>query len=224
MGTLQSKTVSSSSTASLLSRIDHLVYATPDLDGGVEEIERVLGIRATPGGQHPGRGTTNALVALGPTSYLEIIAPDPDQPRPKDPRPFGIDGSKVSRLVAWSIKGENLEHVRKEAISNGVSLGEVKTGRRRRTDGVELSWQVTDYSVTVADGIVPFFIDWGASPHPAVSAAQGASLISVRAEHPDPGLVQQLLTRLVVDLKVERGSTPTLIASIDCPRGRVDLR
>jgi hypothetical protein len=208
----------------LLSRIDHLVYATPDLDRSVEEIERLLGVRATPGGQHPGRGTRNALVALGPTSYLEIIAVDPDQPRPKDPRAFGIDELKVSRLVAWSIKGENLEQLRKEAISKGVLLGEVKTGRRRRTDGVELAWQVTDYSVTVADGIVPFFIDWGSSPHPADSAVQGASLIDLSAEHPDPGNVRQLLTRLAVDLKVARGSSPTLIATIDCPRGRVELR
>lgn len=208
----------------LFSRIDHLVYATPDLDRSVEEIERLLGILATPGGQHPGRGTRNALVALSPTSYLEIIAPDLDQPRPKDPRPFGIDGLKVSRLVAWSIKGENLEQVRKEAIRHGVPLGEVRTGRRRRTDGVELSWQVTDYSVTLADGIVPFFIDWGASPHPADSAAQGASLISVRAEHPDPSNVRELLKRLAADLEVARGSNPTLIATIDCPRGRVELR
>jgi Glyoxalase-like domain len=208
----------------LLSRIDHLVYATPDLDRSVEEIERLLGVRATPGGQHPGRGTRNALVALGPASYLEIIAVDPDQPRPKDPRAFGIDELKVSRLVAWSIKGENLEQLRKEAISKGVLLGEVKTGRRRRTDGVELAWQVTDYSVTVADGIVPFFIDWGSSPHPADSAVQGASLIDLSAEHPDPGNVRQLLTRLAVDLKVARGSSPTLIATIDCPRGRVELR
>lgn len=208
----------------MLSRIDHLVYATPDLDRSVEEIERLLGVRATPGGQHPGRGTRNALVALGPTSYLEIIAVDPDQPRPKDPRAFGIDELKVSRLVAWSIKGENLEQLRKEAISKGVLLGEVKTGRRRRTDGVELAWQVTDYSVTVADGIVPFFIDWGSSPHPADSAVQGASLIDLSAEHPDPGNVRQLLTRLAVDLKVARGSSPTLIATIDCPRGRVELR
>ena len=208
----------------LLSRIDHLVYATPDLDRGVEEIERVLGIRAIPGGQHPGRGTRNALVALGPTSYLEIIAPDLDQSRPKDPRAFGIDELKVPRLAAWSIKGENLEQVRKDAIRNGVPLGEVKTGRRRRTDGVELSWQVTDYSVTVADGIVPFFIDWGMSPHPAGSTAQGASLIDLRAEHPDPDRVQQLLKRLEVDLEVARASNPTLIATIDCPRGRVELR
>ena len=54
MTTTNAKTPKGS--AELLPRVDHLVYATPDLDSGVEEIEKLLGVRATPGGQHPGRG------------------------------------------------------------------------------------------------------------------------------------------------------------------------
>lgn len=207
----------------LLARIDHLVYATPDLDLGIKEIERVLGVRATLGGQHPGRGTRNALVALGPTSYLEIIAPDPNQPSPKDPRAFGIDDLKTSRLAAWAVKAENLELLRMEAISNGVPIGEIRSGSRRRVDGVELSWQLTDHSGPDADAVVPFFIDWGVSPHPARSAAQGALLVNLRAEHPDPDHVQSLLKRLAIDLKVSKGSRPTLIATIDCQRWLLDL-
>jgi len=75
--------------------------------------------------------------------------------------------------------------LRKEAIRKGVPLGEIRAGSRRRTDGVELSWQLTDHSGPNANAVVPFLIDWNASPHPALSAAQGASLISLRAEHPD---------------------------------------
>jgi len=208
----------------LLTRVDHLVYATSDLDRGIEEIERILGVRATPGGRHPGRGTRNALIALGPTSYLEIIAQDPDQPSPKDPRSFGIDELKGSRLVAWAVKGENLELLRKEAISNGVPLGEIRSGSRRRVDGVELSWKVTELSAPLANAVVPFIIDWGTSPHPARNATLGASLISLRAEHPDPDPVQQLLKKLAVDIEVRHGSRPTLIATMVCPRGCVELR
>ena len=118
--------------AELISRIDHIVYATPNLNRGVEEIEKLLGIRATPGGQHPGRGTRNALVALGLTAYLEIIAPDHEQPPPEEPRPFGLDGLKESKLVAWFVKGRDLERLREDAVRKGVPLGKVRSGSRRR--------------------------------------------------------------------------------------------
>ena len=208
----------------LISRVDHLVYATPDLDRGVEAIEKLIGVRAIAGGQHPGRGTRNALVALGPTAYLEILAPDPEQPPPQEPRPFGLDGLKESKLVAWFVKGSDLERLRSEAVRKGVPLGEVKSGSRRRPDGVNLSWQFTDPWVPVADGIVPFFIDWGDSPHPARTAAKGAALIRLRAEHSDVRGVRGMLRSLGIDLQVKRGQSPALTAVIEGPRGRVELR
>jgi len=210
--------------AELLARVDHLVYVTPDLNRGVEEIEKLLGVRATPGGQHPGRGTRNALIALGPATYLEIIAPDPDQPPPKTPHPFGIDGLKKSRLVTWAAKGVDLERLRDEAARKGARLGEVMSGSRRRPDGTLLSWRYTDPQTVLADGLVPFFIDWGQSPHPAETAARGASLIALRAEHPDAQRVQRLERELGLDLPVQPGATPALVAVIDGPRGRVELR
>ena len=210
--------------AELMARVDHLVYATHDLNRGVEEIEKLLGVRATPGGQHPGRGTRNALITLGPAIYLEIIAPDPEQPPPKTPRPFGIDGLKESRLVAWAANASDLGRLRDEAERKGARLGEVMSGSRRRTDGVLLSWRYTDPQTVLADGLVPFFIDWGQSPHPARTAAQGASLIALRAEHPDAQRVQRLLNELGLDLPVQTGATPALVAIIDSPRGRVELR
>jgi hypothetical protein len=76
----------------------------------------------------------------------------------------------------------------------------------------------------LADGLVPFFIDWGRSPHPAQTAAPGASLVALRAEHPDAQSVQRLLLALGLDLPVQSGPRPALVATIDSPRGRVELR
>lgn len=211
-------------TNDVTSRVDHLVYATADLNRGVDEIEKLLGVRATAGGQHLGWGTRNALVALGPTAYLEIIAPDPEQPQPEAPRPFRLDALKESRLVAWFVIGRDLERLRSEAARKGVTLGQVKSGSRRRPDGVQLSWQFTDPWAPVADGIVPFFIDWGDSPHPAHTAAKGATLVSLRGEHPDVPRVSGTLRHLDLDLPVKQGASPALIAVIDGPRGRVELR
>jgi hypothetical protein len=208
----------------VLARVDHLAYATPDLERGVAEIEKLLGVRATPGGQHPGRGTRNALVALGPTSYLEIVGPDPDQPPPKEPRSFGLDALAAPRLVAWAANTTDLDALVRDAASRGVHLGEVKSGGRKRPDGVVLSWRVTDAAKTPGDGIVPFFIDWGTSPHPAASAVKGAKLVGLRAEHPDPKEIRRILEAVGIDLPVTQGPKPVLIAIIECPKGRVELR
>ena len=208
----------------LLTRIDHLVFATPDLQLGITTIEQRLGVKATPGGQHPGLGTRNALIALGPTSYLEIIGPDPDQPRPGGPRRFGIDDLKAPRIVRWVVKSSELEAVAAQAAKASVALGAVTPGSRRRPDGVVLSWRYTDPNTVVANGLIPFFIDWGTSPHPALTAARGASLVQLRAEHPDAVMVQKMIDRLGLELKVSTAAAPAIIATIDSPRGRVELR
>jgi hypothetical protein len=206
-----------------LALVDHLVYATADLDRGIAEVERVLGVRASPGGQHPIWGTRNALVALGSSSYLEIIAPNPDHSSPSEGRPFGLDALASSRLVGWAAKASGLANFRDAAAQHGVELGKVLSGSRKQADGTVLTWKLTDLRFVVADGIVPFFIDWGKSPHPALVASRGATLVGLRAEHPDADHVLQMLRVVGVDLKVGVGAAPALIAEIDCPYGHVLL-
>jgi hypothetical protein len=208
----------------VLARVDHLVYATPDLTTGIERLETLLGVRATPGGQHPGRGTRNALIALGPRTYIEIIGPDPEQPVPAEPRPFGIDTLSAPRLVTWAANETDLPQLSKLATQAGITLGELAAGSRRRPDGVLLTWKYTNPRTTVADGIVPFFIDWGKTPHPAESAVQGGRLVALAAEHPDAERVAMSLHQLGLDLIVRTSAKPALMATIDAPRGRIQLR
>jgi hypothetical protein len=204
--------------------VDHLVYSVPDLESGVAAVEGLLGVRAQMGGQHLGRGSHNALLGLGEGMYLEIVAPDPDQPPPPRPRWFSLDTITSPRLFTWAMKSSRLHERWQEAFTQGISFGRVSTGTRTRMDGSTLSWEFTDPATVLCDGVVPFLIDWGDSPHPADSAPGGATLLSFRAEHPDPEIVAGILRATGESLSVTRGPIPALVARIQTSRGQVELR
>jgi len=109
------------------------------------------------------------------------------------------------------------------AARAGVPLGPVTAGSRVRTDGEVLSWKFTDPAAVVANGLVPFFIDWGSSPHPAASAPSGPTLVGFRAEHPAPARVRSELSVLNIDLPVMAGRAPRLIATLLTRRGERHL-
>jgi hypothetical protein len=198
----------------VLARVDHLVYATPNLEKSVAEMEARLGVRAAPGGRHPGRGTRNALIALSPSSYLEIVGPDADQPPTDTPRWFGIDTIATPRLVTWAARGDHLRDVADAAARLGVRLGPIAAGSRRRSDGTVLHWEFTDPTTVVGDGLVPFLIDWGDSPHPAASSPGGVALIALRGRHPEPAVIERQLSAVGIALPVERGTRPELVATL----------
>ncbi len=131
-------------------RVDHLVYATPGLDAGIEAIRRRLGIDPRPGGRHPRWRTRNVLVGLGPTTYLEIIGPDEgpegieESDEVESPRPFGIDALTSPRLVSWAARATPLEPAVRSARHAGFDPGPVMAGRRETSDGTVLRWRLTD--------------------------------------------------------------------------------
>ncbi len=203
--------------------IDHLVYAVPDLQEGVDEMERRLGVRAAPGGRHPNLGTHNALLSLGADCYLELIAAEPAQPPPNRPRPFGLDTLREPGLVTWAVKAEDIVTRVAAARRAGYDPGSVISMGRDAPDGTRLRWRLTFPDQPRGDGLVPFLIDWGGAPHPAGAAPAGCALASLRAEHPRPDDVLPMLRALEVDLDLAEGPAPALIATLHTPAGEVIL-
>lgn len=203
--------------------LDHLVYATPDLDGTVAVLEEKLGVRAAPGGRHPGRGTRNALFGLSGRSYLEVIGPDREGPQPSGPRWFTIDELRAPRLVAWSVRDARLEERARTAQEAGIPLGAIGTGSRMRPDGQLLRWRFTDPATLAAGGVVPFFIDWGEGAHPTDLLSEVLRLAELRLEHPQAEPVGRLLRNLEVPAQVHEGPSPRLSAVIEGPRGQTTL-
>jgi glyoxalase-like protein len=193
--------------------LDHLVYATPDLEATCRDLESRLGVRASPGGQHPGRGTRNALISIGTKAYLEIIGPNPLQPETR-PVWFGIDQLTAPKLITWAVRVDELEVFVKE-ISPSVKLGAVRSGSRKTPDGTTLSWQLTEPQLEQGVGLIPFLIEWHSPQHPADSAIAGPRLVQLRLEHPEPELIREQLNWLPVEVAIEQGSTPALVAMFE---------
>ena len=92
-------------------RIDHVIYATQDLDVAAGRLESELGLAATPGGRHEGHGTHNMIVPLG-GGYLELMAvADPNE---ASGSPIG--GALQARLAdqgdglfVWAIEVEDVD-------------------------------------------------------------------------------------------------------------------
>jgi len=199
---------------------DHIIYAVPDLAVAVADLQARLGIRAQAGGKHVGLGTHNALLALGPRTYLEIIAPDPDQPARV--RPFGVGGITRGRLVGWALARDDIDQAVAEARSHGYDPGEVVDGHRVDPSGTVLRWRATRSEQ--ADDLVPFFICWGGTEHPARSAPPGLILNSLQIEHPDPRSFGPLLMAIGANVEVRQGQAPALVAYLSGPNGSKVLR
>ena len=203
--------------------LDHLVYATPDLDATVTDLEEKLGVRPATGGRHVGRGTRNALLRLSDFSYLEILAPDPTQDVAR-PLWFGLDSLAAPRLLTWAIQLGDVERVMGDAARAGVLLGTISHGSRQTTDGETLRWRLTNPDAMIDDGLVPFLIDWGVSRHPATTAPRGVTLRAMRGEHPDADRVARHIAAVSGRLEVVRAPAPALVATLTGKRGEVELR
>ena len=181
---------------------DHVAIAARTLDEGAAWLAG-RGLTLDPGGRHPGMGTHNRLMSLGPGEYLELIAPDPEA----DVRPcwFGLDGfDGPPRVAGWVMRATPLR------APAGTRVVQARRG--------DLSWQIT---LPLAgqmprDGAQPMLIDWGDGPHPSDRL-------------PDRGVRLARLTlpldRLELDdrrLMLTGAGTP-LTATLATPDGEVTL-
>lgn len=202
-------------------RIDHLLLGTDDLETGRSWVAERLGLETSVGGRHAAWGTHNALASLGPDTYLEVIAPDPEGPGASI---LGLEELDAPRLVGFAVASDDLDGLVEAADDAGVDLGDVLDGHRETPTGDTLRWRITDPAADRLDGVVPFGIDWGDTPHPARALAdQEARLLELVVEHPRPFEARRALAALGLDLLVRGGDAPRFEATIRTQAGEVTL-
>lgn len=210
-----------------MAELDHLVVASADLAAGVAHVRDLTGVEAAPGGPHPGVGTHNALLTFDEQTYFEIIAIDPDQPEPTGPRPFGLSAGSPPRLAGFAIHpvgSESIDEVVATMTGVGFDPGPVRSMSRVRPDGTEIAWRLTLSNATSGGGGgLPFVIDWGGTPSPATSLPSMGDLVEVRVTTDNP-LVRAVLEALALAKVVIADGPPALVAVVDSPKGRIELR
>ena len=205
--------------------VDHLLLGAADLEAAIAWFEAKSGVRAVPGGSHPGVGTRNALVSLGGRRYLEIIAPDPAQTAFNSR--FDVRSLATPRVITWAATAKNVDDLLARARAGGLMVTGPNPGTRARPDGRVLKWRTAAVQSQLSIGVfdpVPFFIEWDrASVHPSTDSPRGCELQSVEVKHPQAEAVVATLQRLGIDLPSTPGAAFELRVVLSSPRGKVEL-
>ncbi len=207
--------------------VDHLVLAVDDLQRGIDWVEKKTGVGAVVGGKHPNRGTQNALFSLGGKQYLEILSPDPQQIG----HSTHAELAKLTtpRLVLWASATGEIESLAQQAKNAKLLVMGPLDGSRARPDGKLLKWRSLSVS-READknliyfNVVPFFIQWDKdSLHPSQDSPSGCRLLALEFEHPEADQIRAMMNTLGLKAKVSKASAPAIKATLQTPKGKVEL-
>ncbi len=213
-----------------MNHIDHIVVAAASLPQGAEYLRELLGVEVPPGGTHATMGTHNLVMQLGDDRYLEVIAINPTAGAPPRPRWFDLDRGlmrealKVQpRLVTWVVNTPDLQRL---AAAAGFDIG---TPAALSRDGLEWEIALPDDGRLLADGLLPYCIQWHSSPHPSRAMADlGCRLQKLRLHHNRPDWLAARLeslgaSDLVEIVEISDAQCPHLSAEMQTPQGLVKL-
>ncbi|HWE25730.1 MAG TPA: VOC family protein [Myxococcales bacterium] len=203
------------------SSFDHVMLGCGDLDQGIDFVEHHVGVRAAMGGVHPGRGSRNALLSFGDRRYLEIIGPDPAQPRSSDARElYKIESP---RLIGWAAHVDDMDALARKLTDAKIEFKPPTPGSRKRPSGQLLRWKLL-FLRDDQGGLLPFFIEWDKeSPHPAIDAPGGCRLERFELVSPQPDALRATVSRLQLDVGVVQGAQPAIRAKLTGPKGSLSL-
>lgn len=138
----------------MLQGIDHIVIAVRDLDQASADYA-ALGFTVTPGGEHTGGATHNALISFADGSYFELIAfREPD--RPQDHKWWGRF-STGEGTVDFALLADDVAAEAERLAAAGITVDGPVAGGRLRPDGEQVAWRNLGLS---APGVpLPFVIE-----------------------------------------------------------------
>ena len=175
-------------------RIDHVIYATRDLEAAAERVAAQLGRQAVGGGRHDGLGTENRIIPLG-DGYIEVLAvADPGEAAGSD-----LGRAVQSRieqtgdgLMGWAVEVD-------DAVATAERLGVSHSTISRQG----LSASLAGLAESMREPWLPFFIsrDHGIAD-PGDAEGDGIAWIEVAG---DPGRLRDWLGGAALPVRVVHG-------------------
>lgn len=202
-------------------QLDHFAVATPSLDVAADEFAQRTGIRPSAGGSHPGKGTRNALVSLGPQLYLAIDGPDPAQPL------VGNTGAWMRELIqplanVYVVRTDDIELAMKGLEKLGYSC-EIERLNRLRPNGAEVAWLSLVVRGHDFGRAMPIITQWLTSDHPERDAPQGCRLETFLVRHPEAVALSAVFSQIGLSIAVTPAAEAGLHLSIRGSRGAVQF-
>lgn len=202
--------------------LSQVIYGVHDLDVATKQLES-RGLTVVDGGHHPGLGTANRIIPLG-DAYFEILGIVDKQEALRNP--FGLALSQQiqdgNRLVRWSLRTDSIDEIAGERNLTPESRS------RRRPDGILLTWQAAGLSLSLAEGWLPFFMQWDNPTHYPGSISvqhaarpQGIAWLEIAAG--DPLRLQQWLGTAQVPLRMVTSTPGVHRVGLITPEGTLVL-
>ena len=207
-------------------KIDHFAIGTDNLESGIKAMRDALGVDLEPGSKHDLMSTHNCVMQAGNESFFELIAVDPDAPKPDRTRWFTLDDPHTTqrlairpRALCWVVNTDDLDAV---VAASPVPLGELVTFTRG-----ERSWRLTvpEDGHLPGGGLLPAFIEWSPGPHPSTAQRDlGIRLTKIQIHHPEPHTIKTTLDTLQVShlASVDQGDAG-LSFVLQTPDGQITI-
>lgn len=200
----------------MITSIDHIVILVNDLATAAADYA-ALGFTVTPGGEHTGGATHNALVAFADGSYLELIAFRREAPE----HTWWQHVANGEGIIDFALLPGAIADDIAAAVARGLVVAGPFPGGRERPDGVRLEWQtgrattpdlpflcgdVTPRALRVpsgaaqhhANGVTGIARVLVAATDPAVSAARYRALLGIEGSADATGIVFSLGNSTIV--------------------------
>lgn len=199
--------------------LDHLVVCASDLDQGRLWAEGLLDVPFEARGAHALMGTHNHLVRLNKDTYFEVIAVDPDAPKPDHARWFDLNNfGGAPKLSNWVIRCDDLDEAWERAPA---TVGNIMLFQRG-----DYAWRmlVPEDGKPLFDGCFPTLIEWQ-SKHPAAQLPhRDLRLRRLKLTHPNAQGLRAALAPFIEAMEhvsIGEGAVASLQAEIGSASGEI---